>query len=143
MTICIIQHLFLEPSFCGNNWPVIVNKVIIHFTCFVPSSSMKVFFAIEMQDGVMIGFELTTSQQQIIHHNCETKTLVVNCFSHHYLFWRFALAINLFITLPLNVKWLSIFVFSLFCLSDVAVSGFFYFCPWTSTSLIPPLDGTK
>ena len=104
MTICIIQHLFLEPSFCGINWPVIVNKVIIHFTCFVPSSSMKVFFAIEMQDGVMIGFELTTSQQQIIHHNCETKTLVVNCFSHHYLFWRFALAINLYITLPLNVK---------------------------------------
>ena len=32
----------LDPRlFCGLNWPVIANKVIIHFTCFVPSLSKK------------------------------------------------------------------------------------------------------
>ena len=32
----------LDPSlFCDINWPVIANKLIIHFTFFVPSTSTK------------------------------------------------------------------------------------------------------
>ena len=40
VSCCSDPHLF-----CGLNWLVIANKVIIHFTHFVPSSSTKPIFA--------------------------------------------------------------------------------------------------
>ena len=71
--------------FCGINWPVIANKVIVHFTHFVPSSSTK-SFNFTVKNGVGV-FEqknclfLPTNVPSSLH-----KIFTQKCYHHHRVF---------------------------------------------------------